>query len=474
MASVKTKSPWEQAANEKRFAKHRVVIGGKLERLRKDDLLKVLKAEGATIDDKLGANTTLFIYSSAGSVDHKRAEKMKADGADILIASEDEFRRRYILATAEQAFQMLTSVPKGASRLANLLELNRDEFSNSTDEDSTIPLKKRSLKGARITNASLCGIKFIECDLTGADLTKSEWIEGASKSDFRKATIKQSNILESGSCDFRDCQLQGTSLRDMKECRFDGSDLTKGNGGGDLKKCSFGGAKLDNVDMSYADLKECSFEKASMQKSKFEDVTVDNCSFAGADLRNSLLKGDSDPIVFKNCNFKNADLRGASLSHVRFDKCDLTGAQFDGAKMAQVDFVKTDTSKAKGLVASAGSNGKKEKKGAAYEALEAATPTFKNITVKVMLKKGSKSIECLLYQFDHSANTSCRQAWLAGDDVGSLTIADAISTIAKLNPGLKLDDKSLSVKSSKGKKAPSLKPKALETAVRNAWIEALS
>lgn len=475
--SKPTKSPslpWEQAPGEKRFDEHRVFISGKLAELRKDELVKVLKAEGAAIESKVGDRTTIFISTTPGSVDHARAEKMA-----LRVVSEDEFRRRYLLPTPEQAFGMLTDGGKknGASRLASLLELNRDQYSRSTDQYSTIPLKGRSLKGVKLTNVSLCGIRFIDCDLTGADLTKAEWLSGAAKSDFRKMNAKQSEILEATNCDFRGCQMQGASLSDMKECRFDGSDITKGHMSNDFKKCRFDGARLDNLEMSYAQLMDCSFDGASMQRVTLEDTEVTNCSFANADLRNALLKGDSDPLVFKNCNLRNADLRGAALSHVRFDKCDVTGAQFEGAKLAKVELVKTDGSKAKGLLdpsdASNGSGKRSGTRGAAYQALEAATPTFKNVTVKAMLKKGSKAIECVLYQFDHGANTSRRQAWLGDKDVGSLTIADAIATIATLHPGLKLDEKSLVVKSSKGKRAPSLKPKALETAVRDAWIEAL-
>src|SRR5688572_11370794 len=117
-------TPWDRPASEKRFEGHRVAIGGKLAKLRKDEVVKVLKAEGATVVDKLGKDTTLFVFAAAGSTDHKRAEKMAGEGT-LQVVGEDEFRRRYLLPTADQAYAMLADGKTGRARLANLLELNR-------------------------------------------------------------------------------------------------------------------------------------------------------------------------------------------------------------------------------------------------------------------------------------------------------------------------------------------------------------
>jgi uncharacterized protein YjbI with pentapeptide repeats len=449
-----------------RFEGQRVTFGGKLAKLRKNEVIEVLKAEGASVADKLDQETTLFVYAVEGSTDHRKAEKLRDRGAAIDVIGEDEFRRR-LLPSADEAFSMLIGNVTGRTRLANLLELNRPPYMRSTDEYSTITFTKRSFAGAKLSGVSLCGLHFVECDLQGADLTNAKWLAGANKSDFRKAKAKQCELVEAEACDFRDAQLPQASMRDMRDCRFEGANLAKANGAGDLTRCAFDGATLDGFDASHAALRGCSFAKASLKKVELDQCELEDCNFAGADLRGATFKGDSDPLVFKRCDFTGADLRDAVLSHVRFDTCNLTGARFDDAKLAGFELVDTDGSKATGLAETSPA------KGAAIAALEAAAPTFKNITVTVQLLIKAKQVECILYQFDHSANTSCRQAWLAGENVGALTIADAISTIAKLEPGAKLDPTSLVVKSSKGKTPPSLKPKELERAVLAAWQEAL-
>ena len=60
-----------------RFKGQRVALAGKFAKLRKDEVVKVLKEEGATISDKLGKDTSLFVYAVANSADHKRALKMR-------------------------------------------------------------------------------------------------------------------------------------------------------------------------------------------------------------------------------------------------------------------------------------------------------------------------------------------------------------------------------------------------------------
>ncbi len=443
-----------------RFKGERIALSGKFAKLRKDEVVEVLEAEGATVADKLGKDTSLFVYAVAGSTDHKKAEKMRDGGAKLVVVSEDEFRRRRLLPTADEAIEML-SEKSGRTRLANLLELNRARYMRTTDEYSTVRLEKRDLRKAKLSNVSLCGLHFIECDLREADLTKAKWLAQAKKSDFRKASAKGVELVEAKDCDFRDADLVAASLRDMQRCNFDGADLTKGHALGDLSECRFEGAMLDGFHAAHGKLRKCSFANASLKNAKLEEVEIADSSFAGASFHGATLKGDSDPLVFEDCDFRKADFREASLSHVQFKGCDVTGARFDGAKLTSVE----------GLGATSGP--KEPAKGPAHEALVAAAPTFKNVTVNVMLKVGKKKVECVLYQFDHSANTSCRQAWLDGDNVGALTLAEAITTIAKLNPGAQIDDLTLKVKATKGKKAPSLMPKEFERAILAAWQEAL-
>jgi hypothetical protein len=210
--------PWERSGSEKRFGGHRVALGGKLAALRKDEVVKVLKDEGATVADKLGKDTTLYVFAVAGSTDHRRAEKLPA----TLVVGEDEFRRRYLLPTVDQAFAMITDKKSGCARLATLLELNRARYMRSPNEYSTIRFEGRSFRGAKLADVSLCGVHFIECDLSGADLTDAKWLDGANKSDFRKATAKRSELVGPRDCDFRECELEEASLRDLAGCRLEG------------------------------------------------------------------------------------------------------------------------------------------------------------------------------------------------------------------------------------------------------------
>jgi uncharacterized protein YjbI with pentapeptide repeats len=455
--------PWERPGNAKRFEGHRVVLAGKLVALRKKEVVEVLKEEGASVAEKLDKDTTVFVAAAAGTADFKKAATMGVAAVD-----ENEFRRRYLLPTADQAFAMLTDNKDGRARLAKLLELNRKPYMRSTDEYSTIALERRSFHNAKLGGVSLCGLHFIECDLREANLAKAEWLAEAVKSDFRKASAKELELVEPRECDFREANLEGASLREVASCRFEGANLTKASGSDAIAESRFDGANLEGFTCSHLTITNCSFEKASLKDAELSHSKLRGCNFTGADLRGATFKGDSRRFVIENCNLRGADLRAASLSHVRFENCDLTDAQFAGATIAELEFVDTDASKAKGL-----DQGPPAAHGPAFLALQAAARTFKNITITVTLKVGGKKVECTLYQFDHSANTSCRQAWLAGDNVGALAIPEAIATIAKLRPGAKLDDATLVVKSSKGKQPPSLPPKGLEKAVLAAWQEAL-
>lgn len=458
-------TPWAEPGSAPRFANHVVAFGGKLAKLRKDEVVAVLKAEGAVVATKLDKKTTLFVFVNAGSADHQRALKMQQGGQALLVASEDEFRLRYLLPTADQADAMLRE-EKGRARLAALLELNRAKYSRSVDAYSTIVLDARSFHGAELGGSTLCGIHFVGCDLGGAVLTKVPWLAGATRSDFRGANAAELELVDSSDCDFQGAKLAQASFRDLEGCRFEDAVLTKAHGS-DVTKCRFDRATLDDTNLR-GTIRDCSFDKATFTGGKIGGAEVEGCSFVSASFRNATIQGTSSPLLFADCNFEQADFRGATLSHVRFERCKLAGACFDDATVIGLELVDTDATAAKGLDTSAPT------RGPARQALETATPTFKNIEVGVVLRAGAKTLECKLYQFDHAANSSCRQAWLDGEDLGSLPIAEAISTIAKLRPDAKLEEASLAVKSSKGKVAPALTPKQLEKAVLEAWREALA
>ncbi|MEM9188344.1 MAG: pentapeptide repeat-containing protein [Myxococcota bacterium] len=463
VTATRPKAPWEQEGTKKRFVDHRVAFSGRFEQLRKADAIAMLEAEGASVDAKLGKDTTLFVYAVAGSANHQRAQKMQRERPQLLVLSEDEFRRLGVLPTLSQAREMLGKA-KDRKRLARLLELNRTEFSHSTDEYSTIIVESASFRGENLSGASLTGLKFIDCDLRETNLAQTQRIFEAVGCDFRNAKAPNGHFGECENCDFRDAAMDDANLDDLENCRFDQAGLRKASLNG-LASCRFDGAQLDRVSIAYGDLSSCSLIGASFQKATLEGSELQDCDFSGADFRSAKLM---ESMQFERCSFRSADFRNATLTQVCFVECDLTGADFEGATIAEVEFTDTDPSTAKGLELPTNSQPRVRAE------LAAATPTFKNIQVEAILRVGRKKMELQLYQFDHGGNPSRHQAWLSGDSIGSLTIDDAIFTIARLHPKAELDESTFKVKSTKGSSPPSLKPKQLKLAILAAWSEAFS
>lgn len=433
-------------SDDSMFAGERIAFVGRLEHLRKTDLERVLKAEGAKLEAK-PATATLVVHG---------AIKKKPEGA----ISEDELRRR-LLPSASRAAQMLKS-PKGRKRLAALLELNRDEFSSSTDELSEVVLEKLDLAGANLDGADLCGLQFVRCKLGGASLKRAGHIGGASKSDFRGATIIAETVSESKDCDFREATIKAT-VSYLQKCRFDDATLSKCTIT-DLEHCNFTNATLEGAVLYYSDFEKCIFEDAQLLKAKLESAEMKACKLRRADFSGAKLK----EMTFEECDLRDTVFEGAVLTTTTFVDCDLRGADFTGAKVSNCTFEDSKEDGAIGLKSGSAD------KGRALSALESAAPTFKKIEIHVTLKKGSKKRECKLYQFNHGNYPPADfQSWLDGEDMGRQSIASSIKVIADLNTGASLDEASLVVKSSKGTKAPALKPKALKEAVLAAWREAL-
>jgi len=459
------KPPWELSGTKPRFAGHRVAFSGKFETLRKKDVIELLEKEGAKIDAKLGGATSLLVYAKEGSANHKKVIALQARGMPIAAASEDEFRGRYLVPTADQVVEMLGK-PKDRKRLERLLEQARKEFSRGTDEHSSVVLQGRKLEGVDLSRAELYGVELEACDLRQAKLDATKLSE-AQETDFRKATGAKCELNELRECDLRQVVIKQSELRDLEQCRLDKAKIVETYLRGDITDCQFDGATLDGSKAAIAKFEGCSFAGASLQDTTVEGGDFERCSFTGTDLRRATLKGSYSKLVLVECDLSRADLREATLTQVRFENCNLTGAKFKGATLAGLDFVDTDVSKAVGL------DWAPPELGPALSALAEAAPTFKNIHVSVKVRLGKRSVDCELYQFDHGARQNCRQAWLDGDEIGSIHLHEAMATIAEMHPKAKLVEDTLVVKSSKGKTPPALKPKQLTQAVVEAWNEAL-
>lgn len=458
--------PWDLSGTAPRFAGHRVAFSGKFEVIRKKDVIEMLEKEGATIDAKLGGATSLLVCAQEGSANHTRAQALQGKGMPIAVATEDEFRQRYLVPSADQVVDMLAKA-KDRKRLARLLELAREAYSRGTDEHSSVEVSKRELAGADLGKAELHGVHFVECDLQGAKLDGTKLSE-AERTDFRKATGNKCDLVELRECDLREADLDKAELGELEDCRLEGAKLPGLRLHGDIASCRFDDSTLDGMRMAYGDVRESSFAKASLTGATLESVDFEDCSFTGADFRKATLKGASSSLTMVGCDLSGADFRDATLTQVRLERCKLDGAKFAGAKISGLELVETDGSTASGLDATP------HKVGPAAKALAEVAPTFKKIHVSVKLRLGKKKVDCELYMFDHGEFTAGLQAWLDGDNVGALQIHEAIATIGRLHPDAKLVDDTLVVKSSKGKQPPALKPKQLTQAVLDAWNEALS
>ncbi|MFK8001322.1 MAG: pentapeptide repeat-containing protein [Polyangiales bacterium] len=426
--------------------------------------MKLLAKEGAKFDDKLGDKTTLFVFAVSGSANHERAHKLKDAGQDLSIVSESVFRQTCLVPTPAQATEMLAS-HKDTKRLAALLEQAREEYSRGTDAFSEVRVKEAKLGAVDVSGAELYGVRLEGADLRKATMKKtcaSGWVG----CDLRDVEAPDAEFYALKKCDFRKAALTSASLHEMSDCVFDSADLSKTHWYEEMRQCRFDKATLDRANITRVKVSSCSFGKASLKSAKLHNSTFSKCNFQSASFQEASFAGEV--VVFEDCDFGKADFRGAWLLSVRFVRCKFDGARFDGAHFDEVEFDKSNTAKAKNL------DWTPTPMGPALTALSSAAPTFKNVTIEVTLKSGRKKLKCLLYQFDHGTNSSKRQAFLAEEDLDALSLWGAMKRIATLHPDATLDEKTLKVKQTKGKTAPSHKPAAFKTLVQEAWQEALA
>ena len=271
------------------------------------------------------------------------------------------------------------------------------------------------------------------------------------------------SVDDATSCDFREATIKAKSLSDPEKCKFDHADMSKCTIT-DSTSCSFVNTTLVGATLYYSTNEKSSFEDAELTRAKIRSVTMERCVFRRTDFSKAKL----GEVEFINCDLRDAVFDGAKLTSCTFRGCDLRDADFTGATVSNCTFERSKQDKAIGLATPA-------PKGRALKALEEAAPTFKKLEIHLTLKTGRKKRECILYQFNHGNYPPADfQSWLDGKDMGRQGIAASIRVIADLHPSATIVEDTLVVKSSKGKKAPSLKPKALKQAVRDAWLEALS
>jgi uncharacterized protein YjbI with pentapeptide repeats len=120
----------------------------------------------------------------------------------------------------------------------------------------------------------------------------------------------------------------------------------------------FGGAILENSDLSCCTLRLCKFDRVqapnvNFDEARLEDSSAEAADFARATLRRAHLTETSfsravlrgavlDHAEGDGVEFRGADLRGASLISVRFDEADFRGADLRGADLSQGRFHSAD------------------------------------------------------------------------------------------------------------------------------------
>ncbi|MDQ3340200.1 MAG: pentapeptide repeat-containing protein [Myxococcota bacterium] len=445
--------PAERAWSDKRFSGQRIFIGGRFEKLRKDEVVEVLTAEGATIDATLTGATTLVVLGTKSTSHEAKAKKLGA-----VTASEDELRKDYIRPTAEQAAGML-STPAGRKRLADLLALNRRQYSWSTDEYSSVVVGG-SFENASFAKAALCGVQFRDANLAGANLDDVVRLSNAKNTSFRDATGAKAELFELDGCDLTSAKLPGATLSEAKKCNLTSASLEKASLREELVDCDFTGAKLDESNWHIVKVKRCNFTGSSLRGASLDDCEIKACNFTRADFRDAVVMATSFDFEFEDCDLREADFRNAELVRCVFKNCKLDRARFDGARVVDPAFPGSNPEAALNLVWAAPAAGPQ------LAALDKASTSFARIVISTQLKTSSKAIACEIHSLE-------RGTWIqvhADKDFKLTSISEAMKLLAQLHPEARVDEAKLTIEAGRG----SLKPDELRAAVLAAWQEAFA
>ena len=113
---------------------------------------------------------------------------------------------------------------------------------------------------------------------------------------------------------------------DLRECRFDGCQLTAATfNAADLRGASFARCYINSVDFTYANMDGVLFASDRNKSVNAYFAAVRVCNFSHALMRNA----DLSQAVFRDCKFQNTKLKGTDVGeHVlsRFSNIDFLGA----------------------------------------------------------------------------------------------------------------------------------------------------
>jgi uncharacterized protein YjbI with pentapeptide repeats len=207
-----------------------------------------------------------------------------------------------------------------------------------TAGESSLNLRGRDLRYARLDRTDLH-----QTDFTGADL------EGASfmQSDLRNVTMSCADI---------DRLLLGDSRKSVKCTDAKGANFSRARmpdsklTGGDFAGAIFDHTILDGSDLRYSYLADADFTSASLQRADLSGGVVLHganfltASLAGADFTSAemtmatLLSATAPGAVFAHAKLEGARLQDADLEGADFQSSKLSGADLSGAKTLATDF----------------------------------------------------------------------------------------------------------------------------------------
>ena len=219
-------------------------------------------------------------------------------------------------------------------------------------------MKKAVLAGADLTNATLAGADLEGVDLTDVKLAGADF-RGARAPSLLAMKLSLRGLIAPGmmldqakfiECDLTGADLTGASLEravfletTLAGARLTGANMTKSVF---VKKCSLVDANLANANLTEANLRETELRRANLNgailakadlsgailtDAYLPNVRAEESAWVAADLRNADLSRGS----FMKADFARADMRGA----------DLTGMSVYEANMARV---KLDSSTKRG------------------------------------------------------------------------------------------------------------------------------
>jgi uncharacterized protein YjbI with pentapeptide repeats len=161
-------------------------------------------------------------------------------------------------------------------------------------------------------------------DLTDGDIRKRY----LRRAQFSYATLDRANLSE---CDLSAADFTNASARDAN---FKSAVLTRTN---------FEAARLDRANLTNVTLKQVYIQPTLIAEG--QTMVTPNASFREARLGEARMVD----CIFRKISFAHADFRRASIEGCVFDAVDLDGANFAGATLGNTSFINVDLNRVLGL-----------------------------------------------------------------------------------------------------------------------------